>query len=464
MPAGESNPLLKGPAALRSSALGSLVGSLKGRGAGGAFSEIMKGKPKSKEHLVYNPHYLCSWQIFVCRHGTVFNDPKIWYVAMGLFSIAITTGALLYLLLPRPQDLNTTCIFEIVLYFKVFIAFMLGLFMQRCLVRWFSCMVALTDYFMAIRKLCWLVNINAIGEEERDAIQRLAILSAYLLENEVTSIWAEDAKDRDARWKRLTVFLAEEALVHDHELAALENDVEHDARSARVWVWIGKLVCALDPKLVAPPMRGKLLQLVADTTEVIAEIKKYVQFQLPYMYSHMLALFVHTTNILIALACGAALAVHIGDLVRNLVLMRSYVHHAGEYDPDSPGGRPRTEVYRAVQSIAVQVFILLVQPMIYQACLEIASTLCDPFTHEDYGMPLHLHIDELRAQIKTGNAFQAMDLDQIEIDYHETKKSKLSRLMRKHTLTKGAAAAEEASLLTQGNTGGQGSELFEDVP
>merc|ERR1719262_1793715 len=110
----------------------------------------------------------------------------------------------------------------------------------------------------------------------------------------------------------------------------------------------------------------------------------------------------HLNNILIALACGAAIAVSVGDLVR----------------PCSGAG----DRLRAMQAIAVQVFILLIQPLVYQAFLEIASTLCDPFTHKDYGMPLHLHIAEMRKNIETGNLLQAMDLDQIEKDYHETKK------------------------------------------
>lgn len=158
---------------------------------------------------------------------------------------------------------------------------------------------------------------------------------------------------------------------------------------------------------------------------MIAEIKKYVQFQLPYMYSHMLALFVHLNNILIALACGAAIAVSVGDLVR----------------PSSGAG----DRLRAMQAIAVQVFILLIQPLVYQAFLEIASTLCDPFTHKDYGMPLHQQIDELRSLIKTGNELQAMDLDQIEVEYAETKKEKLARLLRKASQQQKEEARKEAA-------------------
>lgn len=70
--------------------------------------------------------------------------------------------------------------------------------------------------------------------------------------------------------------------------------------------------------------------------------------------------------------------------------------------------------------------------MIYQAFLEISSTLCDPFTHQLYGLPLYECIAELRSQMKDSNTLAEMDLDKVEEDYDETKKEKLVRLMRAH--------------------------------
>jgi len=461
MPEGEAQPLLP------KDGKKSFVDVVSSEKAKKALGELMKDKPKSKEHLVYNPHYLCSWAIFTARFGTVFSDAKIWYISAGLIAVAMGSGTLLYLVVPRPQDLETDFLFEVVLYFKVFIAFMLGLFMQSCLKRWFACMVALTDFLLAVRKLSWMLDSAGVPADQRDAAQRYMILSCYLLENEITGIWVEDPAKVAERWTALASYLTEERLVHDYELALLEAEVDHDQRAARVWIWIGQLVTGVDKQYMAAPMKGAIMGTVNEATKVIMDIKNYVQFQLPYMYCQMLAFFVHLNNILIALACGAAVAVTLATLGSDGPLgepgaLTHAVGAATDHDSGDSGGDaggaadmhlftiaghvvraywddvPRRKVYRAVQVILGQLFILLIQPIIYQSFLEIASTLCDPFTHPVYGMPLHQHIEELRLQIMAGNLLAAQDLDAIEKDYAETKKQKLQRLMRKHGAMKGA--------------------------
>jgi len=463
MPEEETKPLLG------KKSFAALVSSEKAKAALG---KLMQGKPKSKEHLVYNPHYLTSWAIFTARFGTVFSDRKIWYITAGLIAVAMGSGTMLFLAVPRPQDLETDFLFEVVLYFKVFIAFMLGLFMQSCLKRWFACMVALTDFLLAIRKLSWMLDSAGVPADQRDAAQRYMILSCYLLENEITGIWVDDPEKVKARWTALASYLTEERLVHDYELVLLESEVDHDQRAARVWIWIGQIVTGVDKQYMAAPMKGALMGTVNEATKVIMDIKNYVQFQLPYMYCQMLAFFVHLNNILIALACGAAVAVTLATLGSDGplgepgalagALAGGHGGHGsqdhGDSGGDAGGGAadmhlftiaghvvraywddvPRRKIYRAVQAILGQLFILLIQPIIYQAFLEISSTLCDPFTHPVYGMPLHQNIEELRLQIMAGNLLAAQDLDTIEADYAETKKQKLQRLMRKHGHLKGA--------------------------
>jgi len=470
MPEEESKPLLP------QGGKPSLVDVVSSEKAKQALGELMKDKPKSKEHLVYSPHYLCTWAIFTARFGTVFSDAKIWYISAALIAVAMGSGTLLYLVVPRPQDLETHFLFEVVLYFKVFIAFMLGLFMQSCLKRWFACMVALTDFLLAVRKLSWMLDSAGVPADQRDAAQRYMILSCYLLENEITGIWVEDPAKVQERWDALASYLTEECLVHDYELALLESEVEHDHRAARVWIWIGQLVQGVDKQYMAAPMKGAIMGTVNEATKVIMDIKNYVQFQLPYMYCQMLAFFVHLNNILIALACGAAVSVTLATLgsdgplgepgVLTGALSGKMAHGSGGGDSGGDSGGadvgmelftiaghvvraywddiPRRKVYRAVQAILGQLFILMIQPIIYQAFLEIASTLCDPFTHPVYGMPLHQHIEELRLQIMAGNLLAAQDLDSMEKDYAETKKTKLQRLMRKHGGMKGAEKDPDA--------------------
>jgi hypothetical protein len=176
----------------------------------GALMEILKGKPRINRHLVYNPQEMCSWEIMRKYHGTVLADQKIWQVAGGLLFVAASSVCLVFLFVPRPQDLKMSSFFSLVLYFKVFIAFMLGMYMSFCLKRWWMCMQTLTDFFLGIRKISFFLNSAGVPEETRNAMQRLSMMSAYLLENEVTSIFTTDPEEREKKWRDLVVLMKED--------------------------------------------------------------------------------------------------------------------------------------------------------------------------------------------------------------------------------------------------------------
>ena len=57
-----------------------------------------------------------------------------------------------FLSVPQPQKLNTSTFHDAVNFVKVFIAFMLGLFLNSCLARWYNIIAAVTDLFLCIKK------------------------------------------------------------------------------------------------------------------------------------------------------------------------------------------------------------------------------------------------------------------------------------------------------------------------
>jgi len=386
----------------------------------GALLEIMEGKPRLNKHLVYNPQQMCSWQIFKAYHGTVLADHKIWRVAGGLLVLAAASCCLVFIFVPRPQDLKMSSFFSLVLYFKVFIAFMLGMYMSFCLKRWWMCMQTLTDFFLGIRKISYFLNAAGCPDEPLHAMQRLSMLSAYLLENEVTSIFVTDTAEREQKWTKLVKHLKEEGLILDAELITLEQNVEHDGRALVVWTWVACHVTTLD---ISAPLRGVLYEHITKQTDLVTQIKTFLVFQLPYMYSHMLACFVHLNNILIAVACGVGIAVAVGDVVQGWYWWSK--DRQGVAVPNSI--HPRSQVYVGCQMIFLHLLVLFVQPLIYQAFLEIASMLCDPFTHHTYGVPVHDCIFETKRLIHDQNVFHKHDLDEME---KEHRKKRLKGVMR----------------------------------
>merc|ERR1719240_1118630 len=126
---------------------------------------------------------------------------------------------------------------------------------------------------------------------------------------------------------------------------------------------------------------------------------------------------------MIAVACGVGIAVAIAEMVQGWNWWSK--DRQGVDVPDSI--QPRTQVYVGCQMIFVHMLVLFVQPLIYQAFLEIASMLCDPFTHSTYGVPIHDYIFETRRLIHDQNVFSAPDLDEMEKTY---RKKHLKSVMR----------------------------------
>merc|ERR1719217_957148 len=246
------------------------------------------------------------------------------------------------------------------------------------------------------------------------------MLSAYLLENEVTSIFITDQAEREEKWNTLVKLLLEEGLILDAELTTLEQNVEHDGRALVVWTWVACHVTHLD---LPAPLRGVLYELVTKQTDLVTKIKTFLIFQLPYMYSHMLACFVHLNNIMIAVACGVGIAISIADTMQGWSWWSK--DRQGATVPNSI--HPRSQVYVGFQMIFVHLMTLFVQPLIYQAFLEISSMLCDPFTHQTYGVPIHDCIFETKRLMNDQNKFAKHDLDEIEKQH---RKKYLKKKMR----------------------------------
>merc|ERR1719359_1886526 len=142
------------------------------------------------------------------------DDPEVLANLGVLVVVALATGLVAYLTVPNIQTMNSEAFLAIVLYIKVFIAFMIGMFLQNCLARWWGTVCALTDLFLCVRQIAWFCNAYQVPKESRDVIQRHAVLSCLLLEAEVSSLY-EPPELVAERWKSLQTFLRAEGLASD---------------------------------------------------------------------------------------------------------------------------------------------------------------------------------------------------------------------------------------------------------
>jgi hypothetical protein len=356
------------------------------------------GKPNASamEHGLanYDPHMLGTWQAFLTTRGTVFNDPVIWWTVLKLSGVALLAGFMLFITVPRPDKLDTTKFHDAVNFIKVFIAFMLGLFLNACLARWYSILQALTDLFLAVKKVTWTLNSCGVDVEDRLRIQKLMVLSCYLLEGEVSKQWESDKSMLKPHWESTCALCVKQNVMTSAQRQMLEKGVQFHNRSLAVWSWVGTLMRKLKGPGISPPMVSRIFQDAAEAIDAMKKIKTFSTLQLPFMYTHMLACLVQVNNILLAIACGLSCAVSVSALVHYSQLL----YRQG-------GTQHLSEVYHAVQSLLVTLCCLVVEPMLYQAFLIIASTLADPFTHDKYGLPVLEYIHDLTTQLHEMNMF-----------------------------------------------------------
>jgi hypothetical protein len=212
-------------------------------------------------------------------------------------------------------------------------------------------------------------------------------MSCYLLEIEISGFYTADDDNRK-RWLAIKEFLLHEGLASDEETELLEK-VEDADRSMAVWTWIGAILGSLD---VAPPLKTTAVKYGQAAIGSIKSVKFYVTMQLPFMYSHMLALLVHANNAALAIASGIAIAVLIFE-----------ANHQADLDRKS-------KVYRAIQGISVQIMAMMLQPAVYEAFLTVGALLADPFTNETHGLPMLDYVQDLRRQIGEMNALAKTDV------------------------------------------------------
>jgi len=369
------------------------------------WAKLKKGKPQASKHVVYNPRLLLTWSVLRAVRGTVLDDGGVlWNIAVVSF-VALVSCVTCFLAVPDLTTFKPDAFYAVVLYVKVFIAFMLGMFLSNCLGRWWDTVVALTDLFMCIRKITWLCNTHQVQPEVRDIIQRHAVLSCLVLEAEVSSLY-EPPDIVEDRWVELQGLTISEGLATRAELDKLSTEADRADRSLMVWAWIGKEMGTLK---LPPPVLTMALVCGTDAIGFIKKIKSKVQTQMPLMYTHMLAFLVHLNNLMLAVATGVSTAIMLGDVLHAFGGSRTGML-AGEAldvadEPDRPG-----KLYRAVQGILVAMLSLLVQPVIYHAFLQIGAILADPFTHESHGLPMLDYTVQLRSQLKEMNEMADQDV------------------------------------------------------
>jgi hypothetical protein len=340
----------------------------------------------------YNPEVLSTFRIFIMFQGTVFLSKRIWILVLSLVCVALLVMCMVIFFVPSPKKLSTERFSQMSAFLKFFIAFMLGLFMNNALQRWWNLTMKVTEIMLSIKKMIYCLNAVGAPVEHRNEIQRLCLVAVHLWICEVHTVWLNDEVVEE-EWEACFLKLTRKRILKPHERKfLLKVPAEHGKclRATSVFAWVGQRITdVVKEHSIPPPIHARLMVMANDADDKISLSKIFSQVQMPFMYTHMLALLVHVNNLLVAITCGLTMGSAAGEIYQR------------QRQPGS-GGVPPRNIYTALQVLLVNMIIMVVNPLLYQAFLQIAATLCYPFG--DHGeswarLPLQRYLNELEEHL-----------------------------------------------------------------
>lgn len=353
----------------------------------------------------YDHEKLLTWRVVCSISGSAFTQPSVLFMGFSTLLIAAITCTIVLAFVPDAEKFNTKRFGLFLVFLKVFITLMLGTYVGQSFKRWQSMLDQFEHYLTNIKQMVFLLHSIKVSPELLDLIQRRVIAGTWLLNTEMQCI-QQVKKDKAGSVADTLDWLNDCQLLEDDEhkqlgemLVWAEKAKCHGllATTNAVWAWIGELISEAQlatGAAIAAPMHVRILQLCQDCLEKIEDLKMSIVTQEPYVYAHLLSFLVFANNFLLALSCGLTL----GSTAAEVHMRHEQVTDGGAHREDGFRGRVG-EFYEAIQTMALQLVILVVEPMMYMAFLNIAHMLCYPFGIKSYHLPTENFIRRLHIEI-----------------------------------------------------------------
>jgi hypothetical protein len=254
------------------------------------------------------------------------------------------------------------------------------------------------------------MQLHALGVENDkiSEVVRYGIVSCVFLVSEL-EMAVDTTAIKKAKSEMMWLHLQQKGLLTDKEAPILEP---LEDRASLIWIWVASKIGRYAQDGDIPPMNsgtyGRIMALCQSAQDGIRQVRCSISVQIPFIYTHMLACLVHLNNVLCALTFGLTLGSGIGAILSHYGIhspLVTYVyskhqpaeeaaklfavHAAGNQNPNSAG-----------QAIFLSMFTCLVAPFMYQAFLQIALSLAQPFGSEEAAIPTDALIMKLRADLE----------------------------------------------------------------
>lgn len=377
----------------------------------GGSEETPQQAAKSKMRVVnYETKRLATFSALTHLSGTVWTNRALWKNMGALFGVSLLFAFFLWLLVPDPGSVDASKFAAISNFLKVFLAFLLGFFMASSVGRWTTTVKGFLGLFNAVRNMCMQMHALGVQNEKIDHVVRYGIVSCVFLVSEL-EMAVDSPAIKQAKSEMMWLHLKQKGLLTDGEAPVLEP---LEDRASLIWIWVASKIGRYAQDGDIPPMNsgtyGRIMALCQSAQDGIRQVRSSISVQIPFIYTHMLACLVHLNNVLCALTFGLTLGSGMGAIlshhgIHSPMVTYVYAKHTTTAAPDEANfyalhAAGKQNPSGAGQAIFLSMFTCLVAPFMYQAFLQIALALAQPFGSEEAAIPTDALIMKLRADLE----------------------------------------------------------------
>jgi len=337
--------------------------------------------------IQYDPVMLTSLSTLSVLRGSIFFQGAMWKVVLVAVAITAVVAVAIVKAIEKydhinPNSFSTETISSVIRSVTVAMAFLLGLFVNNAMGRWWGIIKDFEQLFLSAKQLvAFLLHIEA-DEDIRMTVARQSVLSIEMLRFEKVVHTMEGHPEDN--WRKKFDKLALKGHMLEEDRACLQT-VPTEDRSFYCWAMISKAMRSIDE--THPRISVHVYKVVQEGMAAVSGFKTASSFQFPFLYTHMLAYMVHLVNMLTAIGAGITIG---------LVVARSQV------SPKDASGLPTVPI--DASQVFKEFLFLFIQVFLYQAFLGIGAALSFPVVPKGHGAMYRLPVAEMITSLRSNLA------------------------------------------------------------
>jgi len=354
-----------------------------------SYSWILSARYKAPDEdcARYDLDALLSWQMLTKVKGSAFEQMSLWHMVICSTCVAFSVACLVCFT-PHATAARITATGKLSTFLNAFMGMLLGFFLSSSVKRWYQCAGSFLSLLDAVRNLQMQCFALGVPRNSVDTICRYGILSARLLYKYHYAENKDCIDTSEEQSMKIWDAINEECpgLVLETERAVLQDS---DMPYGLLWTWVASLVGRMAQDGEIPPMAsptyGRCLELVQSAHASIREVREFVTVQIPYIYTHTLALLVHFNNVLNAINLGVSIGLASRFLLKSAGLIP---HHPTD-----------EEVVEALENVMMTFFMSLIAPMLYHTLLVVGFCFAQPLSNERTRLPVDRFLKNLEQDL-----------------------------------------------------------------